>query len=206
VNIADRIGLLPGFGWMADHNFWVTLAVCLVITPIGHLVVGLIGESRLVPISPSYQFLSFFPGDVLLAVSVAGLLRLAADIDEKSAWYNDGRWHVAVLVVAMLLAGLATWDEWRSGIYPTRAIFSPTKLYHNGVLYIGYGYVIVTALIAVVFGRGVDWLFIAALVPALIWLFLVGYDSTLNKKHPALVKQKAGSAHVANWSPIWSVR
>lgn len=30
MDVADKIGLLPGFGWMAGHSFWLTLGLCLI--------------------------------------------------------------------------------------------------------------------------------------------------------------------------------
>lgn len=205
MDVADRIGLLSGFGWMADHGFWVTLAICVAITPLGHLLVGLIGESRLVSIAPSRQFLSFFPGDLFLGVMTAGLLTLASGIDAGQHWYNTTWWHVLVLISAVMVAVIATYGEWKSGVYPTRAIFSPTKLYHNGLLYIGYGYVIVTTLVAVLFGGSISWQLPLVLVPGVIWVFLVIKDSTLSAENPEQLEVKARSAHVADWSPIWAV-
>lgn len=201
MDTADRIGLLPGFGWMAGHNFWVTLVICIAITPTGHPVVGMVGESRLVPIAPRWQFLSFFPGDLFLAVSVAGMLSLASSIDTGEHWYNATWWHVLVLACAIAIAILATYGEWKSGVYPTQAIFSPTKLYHNGLLYVGYGYVIFTTLFAILAGGGIDWMLALVLVPALIWVGLVIHDSTLR---PEQAREKAKYAHVDNWLPIWS--
>lgn len=201
MDTADRIGLLPSFGWIAGHNFWVTLVICIAITPIGHLVVGMIGESRWVPISPSKQFLSFFPGDLFLAVSVAGMLSLASSIDAGAHWYNATWWHVLVLVGAIVVAILATYGEWKSGVYPTQAIFSPTKLYHNGLLYVGYGYVIVTTLVALLFGGGIEWLLALVLVPAVAWAVLVVLDSTLR---PDQAKEKARHAHTENWEFLLS--
>lgn len=205
MNVADRIGLLPGFGWMADHNFWVALVICIAITPIGHLVVGLIGESRIVPIAPSWQFLSFFPGDLFLGVMAAGLLSLGADVSGGQHWYNATWWHGLVFGSAVIVAVVATYSEWKSGVYPTRAIFSPTKLYHNGLLYIGYGYVIVTTLVAVLFGADISWQLPLVLIPGVIWVILVIKDSTLSAEDPEKLEVKARSAHVANWSPIWDV-
>lgn len=202
MNVADRIGLLPGFGWIAGHNFWVTLVICIIITPIGHLLVGFIGESRVISISPSRQFLSFFPGDLFLAVMVAGLLVRASDLDTSAHWYNATWWHVLVLLCAVVVAVLATYGEWKSGVYSTQAILSPSKLYHNGLLYGGYGYIIVTTLVAVLFGGGADKMLALVLLPGLAWLVLVVLDSTLT---PERAKEKAKHAHVSDWEPIWSM-
>lgn len=200
MDTAEKIGLLPGFGWIAGHNTWVTLAFCLLLTPVGHCLVGLIGESRWVPLSPSKQFLSFFPGDLFLGVMAASLLVSAQDLPGEKAWYNATWWHVLVLVGALVIATVLTWLEWKSGVYPTAAVFSPTKIYHNFLLYGGYGYIIVTTLVAVLAAE-LSWAFImAALVPGLAWVWLVVQDNSLSGE---AAKRKASYAHVADWSPIW---
>lgn len=200
MDIADKIGLLPGFGWIAGHSFIETLIICLVITPFGHIIVGYIGESRLIPVTPDKQFLAFMPGDLFLGVMAAMMLSLAHGLPSEQRWYNSISWHVAVLVVALVTATVMTYMEWKGGVYPSRAIFSPSKLYHNGVLYVAYGYVIVTTIVAVLAGSGWSSSFLLALLPGLVWACLVPLDSTIGAK-PAL---KAAHAHVADWHPLWN--
>lgn len=201
MNTADKIGLLPGFGWMAGHDFVLTLVICLLITPVGHLVVGLIGESRLIPLSSDKQFLSFFPGDLFLGAMAAGLLVAAQRLPDKSRWLNATWWHVLVLVLALLIAACMTYVEWKSGVYPSRAIFSPSKIYHNFLLYGGYGYVIIVTLVALIFGAADRW-WLLVLIPGLVWGVLVVKDNSLSTKE---VAEKARHAHVADWAPIWQL-
>lgn len=196
---ADKIGLLPGFSWIAGHGILLTILLCWLLTPIGHCIVGLVLESRLVPLSPRYQFLSFFPGDLFLGGMAAGLLVLAQHLPSESRWYNATWWHVLVLAVCCVVAGALTWMEYKSGVYPARAMYSPTKLYHNFLLYGGYGYIIVVTLVAVSIAARSWWL-VLVLVPGLVWLALVVMDNSLT---PDEAKRKASHAHVENWSPIW---
>lgn len=207
MDTASKIGLLPGFGWVTGTgNFFLTLMICWLVTPVGMIAVGLICESRMVPLRPSRQFLSFFPGDIFLGVAAAGLLVMARQLPAELRWYNATAWHVIVLVFTALVAVVMTYGEWKSGVYPTRAIFSPTKLYHNILLYVGYGYVIVTTLVAVV--AGLSWssrpTFVAGLacclVPGVIWGVLVVKDNSLST---AQSHDKAAHAHVGNWEPFW---
>ena len=195
MNTADKIGLLPGFGWVADHSFWLTVVICLFITPVGHLVVGLVGESRLIPLSSDKQFLSFFPGDLYLGVMAAGLLVAAKDLSSESHWYNQVWWHVLVLAITLLAAVVMTYLEWKSGVYPTRAIFSPSKIYHNFLLYGGYGYVVVVTLVALLFGTPDKW-WLFCLLPGLVWMGLVVKDNSLGTTEAT---KKARHAHVDNW-------
>ena len=205
MSTADKIGLLSGFSWMAGHGILVTVLICWGLTPVGHLVVGLVGESRWVPISPNKQYLSFFPGDLLLGMTAASLLVLAQRLPDTERWYNSTIWHVIVLVGALVVASGLTFMEWKGEFYPHRAIMSPTKLYHNFLLYGGYGYVIVATLIAVVAGGpwspmyGV-WLFLC-LVPSLVWIKFLERDNSLKG---SVARSIADHAHIADWQPLWS--
>lgn len=200
MEVADKIGLLPGFGWVAGHNLLVTLLICWGLTPFGHLLVGFVGESRLVPISPRYQFLSFFPGDLFLGAMAAGLLVLAQNLPAEQHVYNSTWWHVLVFIGGCAVAVGLTWMEYKSGAYPARAILSPTKFYHNGLLYAGYGYIIVTTLVAVL-ASARSWWLVPVLLPGLVWVFFLYKDNTYQPEDAA---RKARHAHVENWSPLWA--
>ncbi len=202
MNTADRIGLLPGFGWLADHSFGVTLGLCLLVTPIGHCLVGLLLESRWVPISPGKQFLSFFPGDIFLGIATACLLVAAKQLPDENRRYNATWWHIAVLVVMVIVAVWLVLNEFKGGLYPSRAILSPTKIYHTIILIGGFGYLIVTTLFAVGAQARGGWL-VAAILPGLVWVGLLVHDSTLG---PQRAKEIARHAHIAHWHPIlWNV-
>lgn len=196
---ADKIGLLPGFGPLADHGFVTTLLLCWLITPGMHLLVGMVLETRFVPLDSQHQFLSFFPGDLFLGGFAAGLLVAAKSLPDQLRWYNATWWHMLVLIVCMVAAIGLTWVEWHSGAYPAGAILSPTKLYHNGVLYILYGYVIVVTLVAVLAAARSWWLPIVFVFGA-VWLGLVVIDNSYSGE---VSIQKAAGAHTADWRPLW---
>jgi hypothetical protein len=199
MDVAERIGLLPGFGWIAGHNFWLTLLLCLLLTPIVHCLIGLVFETRWVPLTPRKQFLSFFPGDVFLGMMTAGLLVLAHRLPSDEAWYNAAKWHTVVLSTAIVLACVMTWLEHQQGDYSRRAMWSPTKLYHNFILYGGYGYIIATTLVAVV-AAGRSWWLALALLPGLIWLgCLVGENFASEETK----QSRVNNAHVEHWYPFW---
>lgn len=208
MDVADKIGLLPGFGWIAGHNFWITLVLCLLFTPIGHCLVGLVFESRFVPLSPTKQFLSFFPGDVFLGMMTAGLLALAHQLPAEQRWYNATLWHVPVwntlvFTGAILVAVLLTRQEYRDagkpGGYTRRAMRSPTKIYHNYLLYGGYGYIIVTTLVAVV-AAGRSWWLALALLPGLVWVGCLVADNFVSSETK---QSRVDNAHIEHWRPFW---
>jgi hypothetical protein len=200
---SSRIGLPPYWGWLEGHSFWVTLVICLAITPGMMIVIAPVLESRWLPLRSSKQFVSFFPGDVFLGLMTTGLLILAQDLPLEERWYSSDQWRGIIQAVVLVAAVVLTYGE--KGAYPRRALYSPTKIYHNGILYVGYGYLVITTLAAVLAGSIWTWSFAGwlslCLLPGLIWLRLLLKDNSL---HPEQTRRKAASAHVADWKPIWS--
>jgi hypothetical protein len=188
------------------RDFLLILPFCLALSPLGMILVGIIGESRMIPMSPDKQFLSFWPGDGYLAVGVAIFWAIARNLPNGSHWSNSTRFRLAVVVVWIVVATALTFLEWKGGIYPTRAIFSPTKLYHNGLLYIGYGSIAVTSVVTVLArapwkSEPVLWpMFLVATICFVRWGVWVVQDSTLTRD---TALYKARHAHVADWTPVW---
>lgn len=222
MDTAEKVGLLPGSDWMAGHGLLATIIIVMAVTPGMMFVIGIIGESRWLPISPKRQFLSFFPGDIFLGMAVAGLLVNAGHLPDARAWYNSTPWHVVVLVGALAVAGGMTYGEYRASSvqgqgYAKRALLSPTKLYHNVVLYGGLGYVGFSTLVANTAGLVMDFSadelggFLICLIPGAVWisfLLLEQNDRFLRRITGIpgdLVKTtRVKNAHVANWRPIWT--
>lgn len=150
VDTATRIGLLPGFGWIADQSFLVTLLLAWLIVSGLHYPIGIVGESRLIPLRPSKQFVSFFPGDLIPGIGLALFMQLAKRLPAEERWYANVWVHLGMIVVLSVVAFLMTRQEYRDGVYPLRAILSPTKLYHNFVLYVLFAYVIIMPVVAVI--------------------------------------------------------
>jgi hypothetical protein len=202
--VADNIGLFTGFGWLTSGSWWEILLKTWLLTPIGFILVGIVGESRLVPLLPSNQFWSFFPGDLFLGVFVTIQIVLAGDITPGERWYNSTLLHVIVLVVCILVAAFMTFDEYRGGMYPLWAILSPTKIYHNGLLYVGYGYVAVTTTLAQLFGSDWSWShgiwFAGSLFALYVWVQLLALDNSISKD---VKRHKAERAHIAGWWPLF---
>ena len=221
MDTAEKVGLLPGSDWMAGHGLLATIIIVMAVTPGMMFVIGIIGESRWLPISPKRQFLSFFPGDILLGATVAGLLVNASHLPVARVWYNSVQWHIVVLIGALVVASGMTYGEYRESVrgqgYARCALFSPTKLYHNFGLYGGLGYVGVSALTANIAGLviefDVDMLgqLTLCLLPGAVWLsflFLEQSDSFLMRitgvSGDTVKATRIKTAHVANWRPIWA--
>lgn len=198
--VSETIGLLSGFGWVVEGDFQVILFKMLLLTPIGFILIGIVGEGRLVPLRPSKQFLSFFPGDLFLGMFAAMIAWLARDVSTGERFYNSAIFHVLVLAATFSVAIALTVMEYTDGAYPLRAILSPTKLYHNLLLYGGYSYVVVTTTIAVLAGSEWSALLAGKLAVSFVvlgvWVILVIEDNSLSS---ISAKKKAQSAHVDDW-------
>jgi hypothetical protein len=198
-------GLLWGFDWLADGPWWVVLLKCWALTPLMmFLVIAPIFESRWLSLSFKKQYLSFFPGDFFLGIMVTLLVVSARQVQVDDLWYEAVWVHFLLLALTMCVAVWLTRGEVKNGFYPKRAMLSPTKIYHNGVLYAGYGYVAVMLLMQAVTHltvSGLGWpAFIGALAALAVWGVLLIPDNRLT---PEDRKLKSENAHIADWRPLW---
>lgn len=209
MSVSDRIGFPPFLGWVTDHqSFFVTLLICWAITPGMMIVVGLLGEFRLIPLTPDRQFLSFFPGDLFLGVGVAAAIEAARELPESRGWWSAPIVHFIVFGAAAYVAIRMTRGELKNGAYPKWAILSPTKLYHNGALYGIYGYLAAMTVIADVVGLGWreiyhgGWLTLSVIF-FVIWAVIVAVEGMIYGK--AGMAKKARHAHIETWFYKWLV-
>ncbi|MBH1956423.1 hypothetical protein I8H84_02475 [Candidatus Saccharibacteria bacterium] len=209
--VSEKIGLLPGFGWVVDQHWFgdswwshllSTLLVCWLLTPVGHIVFAYITQKIVIPIDKRRQWQSFFPGDLYLGGAVA-LLVLASDSgsERDGAWWQSTGWHGFVIVCTMSVAIAMTLVVDRP-MMPLSALLSPSKLYHNFLLYGGYGYVVVTTLIAALAGGGGLWLIAGALVLSSPWAYYVLKDSSADEEATRL---KQSTAHPATYWLFWCI-
>lgn len=201
MSTGDKAGLLAGFlSWVVEGS-WVQVWVKCVFVTIGiHLLVGLVLEGRFVPLWHG-QFRSFFPGDLLLSAGVATLKVIVDRLPEGAAWYNSLWLHVPVLALTCVVALAMTYGDLKGDAYSFWAVFSPTKLYHNLVLYSLFGYLAFAMLIVagasvVINGR---LLLVGLLLVALafggVWAFLTVKEGS----DPEGMKHKAATAHIEDW-------
>lgn len=201
-------GLFWPFSYLTNHSWWLTVLLCLAITPGMMFVVGIVGESRLLPIDPWHQYLSFLPGDLFLSWAVANMLVLAQNLPHEKHWYNSVWWHGIVLTVALGVAVMMTRMELLADpsapyAFPARALRSPTKVFHNFLLYGGYGYLSVATFVALVAGKQFNTMLLCAIAPIVLWLaclFGERYSSDQTRQ------QRIENAHVESWKPIWEKR
>ncbi len=212
---ADKIGLLPGFGWIADQawfgdsvwsHFLSTLIVCWGLTPFGHVAWAFIAQATVLPLDSERQWRSFFPGDLFLGVGAAITITTAGMAEvEVGHWWQSRAWHTVVLCAALLIAIFMTWLV-DAQVMPLTALLSPCKLYHNLLLYGGYGYVVFVSSVAAMLGNG--WsvrqlLVIAAIAAVTPWIVFVIQDGQLTREQ-AIKKQQHSTP--ASYKLFWLVR
>jgi hypothetical protein len=184
--------------------FFISLGAAWLLTPGLMIIIARIFESRWLPLMSDKQFRGFFPGDLFLGVMFAFLLAYATQLPEEGGWYTSwtifGR--IVVLLVSVGIAYGLTNGELKSESYTKAQIYSPTKLYHNGVLYVGYVYIMVSTLIHVLIGAPSWWLLLVV-VPGFIWMFCNVLDGRPRFSGDEPMKRKAATAHIADWKPIW---
>lgn len=155
MSVAEKIGFLPGFDRMPIENFAHSFFFFVFVT-IGMMVlIGLVGESRLIPLSPRYQYLGFFPGDLFLSMSVSAAVQICIYLPEGNFWYNSRSFHIGALIATVVFAALMGKSEIRPGGHTLKEMLSWCGLYHTGVLYGLLGYVILTTALAAIAGS--DW-------------------------------------------------
>lgn len=211
---SEKIGLLPGFGWVANQawlgdSWWSQLLsmllTCWLITPVGHIVWAFIAQTTIVPLDSKRQWRSFFPGDLFLGGAIAVLIFAATRVPFVEArWWQSTTFHLTVLGGALFVATVMTVVIDKPAM-PLAALLSPSKLYHNFVLYGGYGYIGVVSLVAAVasnWGRASLWLVVLAVIVGSPWVRYVVLDGQLSKEEAS---RKQEHAHPASYRLFWII-
>lgn len=197
---AQKLGLLPPMSWLAGGGPIAIFIKCFLLTPVMMIVIGIVLESRLIPLTPDKQFLSFIPGDIFLSLFAGSLLVLSSKLPAKKTWYNSLPWQIFALIACLSVAGVVHFVA-EAAVYPPAALNSPTKLYHDIVLYGLFSYLIIPTAIANLVMRNLRaWRWLIVLL-WLAWLALAISDSIPGTNLTGIDKTK--TAHIANWQPIW---
>lgn len=194
---------------VAGLEFWATFVVALIllwlfVSPGGLVIVGLVLESRMTPLIDR-QYRSFFPGDLFNGFAAAWFVASATSLD-VSVW-DDRLWLIDVGV--FVIAGIAAYNVHHLGHdkYPIRKVHSPTRKFHDLVLYWFYGTFIGSIFLADIIGVVQEKIQLITLVPAfigmLLWFGTIFWDHVVEAD-----KEDARSehAHVTWGEPIWKTR
>lgn len=210
---SEKLGLSGPYGWFVDQRwfgdgllaqFATYVVLCWLVTPAGHVVWGAISQAYRVPLWRG-QWRSFFPGDLFLGVGVAGFMTYAASMpDQRDRWFQQVWWQVLVFAIATVAAVTLTVLMDKPAMKLT-ALLSPTKLYHNGVLYIGYGSLAGLCIVGGAvgnWGAPYFWLILVPLVPFVCWAATVVIDG----RKPLREQQRIqATAHPDSYWLFWMI-
>ena len=175
-----------------------------VIWPGAMLIVGVIFESRIVPLGKQ-QSRAFFPGDLSFAVMLVALFGMYAKNSKVPLVDSWLYWAIAVLVVVTMAREMQASDV---ANYPARARTSPTKAIHDMIGYfviplllVGFGLpqLLVVWKPEVLILSWPEWLVFAAGMG--FYTLCVGVDSV---KHYS--QEDIYARHPYDWEPIWKTR
>jgi hypothetical protein len=177
----------------------MALLAAWIITPTMVILVSYVLESRKVSFTSS-RFKGFIPGDYLLGGLFASSVALASELPATTdKWYQSVQWHIIVLVGAVAGCLLAR-RFLDAPNYTKRQMNSPSKLYHDFVLYAGYGYLMFVVAVPSVFltpWSGNASLKVVALACFGGWIACLVYDQAHSPK------EAAKTAHPNTWKAIW---
>lgn len=203
MTVAEKIGFLPGFDHMPVEAF-LGGVLFFVFATVGMMVlIGFVFESRLIPLTPSRQYLGFFPGDIFLSMGISAGIQTCTYLPEGNFWYNSRVFHICALVGTLAFALFMGKSEIRPGAHTLREMLSPVGLYHTGILYGLLGYVILTTAIAAIVGSDwssadVRWWAFIAIIFLLAYLACIVSDGR-RKFDPS-------TTYVEDPAPIWRRR
>lgn len=202
MTVSRAVGLPPFAEVLFGHSFWTTFCIYLFITMGATIVIGIVGESRMIPLTPDKQFLGFCPGDICFSVGAAGLTMVASTVTRQLGAHNMPATQALLMLAAVGFVGWITWDEWQRGDYPSLwALLSPVKVYHT-LMFAVLAYVMLALLVAAAFGHGVTWGTVNVLA-ILIGFGGYAYFISLDERKTD-VEKAAISAHavISDWVPL----
>lgn len=183
--------------------FLKMLILSLVVTPLGMILVGIVFESRVVPLGKD-QARSFIPGDIGLSFTVATGVYLYPQILSDSFWVSGRMVGIGGIVAVLTCYAMRTWIDGENN-YSRGALMSPTKLYHDFVLYVGFLWLLIASSVpGILFGTswGGDNLSckLVGLAGFAVWLYGMYLDITDEESER---KRKSKVRHTAFYQPIW---
>lgn len=186
---------------LRNGEFLRVLIIAWAVTPGGVILVGIVFESRIVPIWKN-QSRGFMPGDIALGVMFAIGWYLYPQVPEESFWASAKMPIIGLFVGALTCTLMRTKFDGENHYSPAE-LRSHTKRFHDYVLYIVY----LTAIIAIcvpsiLFGTswsGDNWeIKRLAVFMLAIWVVGMAIDG-FDRKMP----EKRKKMHVAAYDPIW---
>ena len=171
----------------------------------GMFLIALIGESRILSFW-KYQSRVFFPGDLLLCFASMMAFHDWYFLEKEVSYATKNSSIIIGIACSLYLFIFGRKND--ASNYSKRARYSPTKLYHDILGYLIFGFIVFARLIPGIFiiglGYGVD---IFARVFTLYLIFMGPYcilallDIGTNPDEEVLEKR-----HPSDWAPIWKTK
>jgi hypothetical protein len=191
--------LLP-LGWVIGGGFWQTLAICLLICPIGPQILGAVCDGFWVPWDPRYQFLAFMPGNPFLALFIAG----SSLTFHESGVSISPTLNYSILVGAFVIYVALNLLDLKSN-YTIGQMLSWAKVYHNA-LYFWYGYLAVVCTVGLWNADASVFRWVGIMTFGLLWLACLVADNFMPSDIQAQRFKYAHAESVPIWRNGWRVR
>lgn len=208
MTVAEKLGLSSDyFGHMFNHGWMIALLLAWFVTPVFLYVIALIFEKRLAPIWRN-QFLSFMPGDLFLGGIIAASVALTEGMRAEDRWFQHGWWDLACLAfgvcfyfVGHIVVDGQKFSKGQPQKYTRSQLWSPSKLYHDFILFIGYGALLVrVAVPALIYGNGIVARFVL-LGCVVTFVLLLAVDGSAGPRR--MQKMRDASHPREGMYPIW---
>ena len=181
---------------------FLVFLLLLAIWPGSLFIVGIIGESRLIPVD-HHQSKTFWPGELALPVMA---LPLFLEFDRGFRIPEYGYYLIAGMFVAWLPIAIKLWRD-DSTWYGPRANRGPTKIWHNlgGFVLAPVAVVPVAFIIVIERIRGnfdMSWVgFSIYVIAAAFYVYCMATEKKLERGDKDI-----GIRHPEDWQPIWRTR
>ncbi|MGW3851309.1 hypothetical protein [Streptomyces fagopyri] len=165
-----------------EHGPLCAFLAAFAVSPGAPALLALVLERRL--LRPRYEFTAFLYGDPALAVSCAAGVWLAGS--PGAAFVPVSGWPAVAMIVLPVAFGLwqGRWEV-RAGLYTRAQALSPTKIWHQAVVYPLLTYLVGSALLRGMTsgaGKPLRWAALAMMVSCLLfWIAANVHD----RRHPS---------------------
>ena len=190
---ADKLGLpshIPFVSWMVESRLHAFLGSAFLTLAMLYAI-ALVFEKRLAPIWRNV-FFSFVVGDLFLGMSLANGAFLATTLKaETGRWYQSVFYDFVCLAlgICVFLGGHFVVD---GDNYEKKQLRSPSKLYHDVVLFIGYAWLLFRVeLPALIYGTGSSRKVVMILPLIIFFAILVGVEKTHSKEEMEILRERA---------------
>ncbi len=191
--MANRIGGVSG--WAVYGRSWGFALFVAVMISWGMMnIIALVLERRTL-LNPTNQFKAFYLGDLICLPGLVLVLHfLSHRVSSSHHWWQRSIWHVACLLIGIAV-GLV-FHHMEQASYSLPQLNSPTKLWHDIVVFPAFIYLLFSAAPVLFYASGGYVPRLAAIALIVVFIALNAYDGS----------HRVTGAHVDyNWSHLQPV-